>query len=277
MGMKTTAFRNWMAVCVSVLAFTATPRLLADDSAMNTKSDKTLTGRVLAVDAQARTLKVEPWWFATKSFNLGTACSFSFLDNPSGAISDVHPGQRVTVRYQNASGVLVAGRVEQQPMRYEGAVKTIDPTKHTLVVHVRGADKTFQIADDCKVALHKDKSGAPVDIQPGHHVTVTYELPGNLATAHQIAQTSDTFTGTLTAIDLNERTVKAKATFGSREFHLGNDCKIVLNGKTDGELRNLKPGDKLMFSYDDVNGISVANRIANAEQPSNALTATSDR
>jgi hypothetical protein len=266
-----------MAAYLSVLAITATPRLLADEPTMNTKPDKTITGRVLAVDSQARTLKVEPWWIVTRSFNLGTACSFSLLDNPSAAINVLHRGQMVKVRYKNASGVLVADRVEQQPLRHTGTVKTIDSAKHTVVVHVRGMDKSFQIADDCKVVLRNDKSGTLADIQPGHCVTVTYELPDNNATAHQIAQTSDTFTGTLTAIDLNDRTIKAKSTFGSRQFHLGDDCKIVLNGKTDGEMRNLKPGDKLTFSYDDVNGINVANRIAYAEPITEAMTATSDR
>jgi hypothetical protein len=75
---------------------------------------------------------------------------------------------------------------------------------------------------------------------------------------------------------LNDRTIKAKATFGSREFHLGDDCKIVLNGKIDAEMRNLKPGDKLTFSFDAVNGINVANRIAYAEPVNEAMSATSD-
>jgi hypothetical protein len=38
----------------------------------------------------------------------------------------------------------------------------------------------------------------------------------------------------------------------------------VINGKINGQLADLKPNDKLVFSYDEINGVNVANRIAPA-------------
>jgi hypothetical protein len=105
-------------------------------------------------------------------------------------------------------------------------------------------------------------------------VTVTYETPDGTPTAREIAQTSMEFTGTLTAIDLGEKTVKAKAMFDTKKFNVADNCAIVINGKTDGQLSDLKPNDKLVFSYDEINGINVVNRIAPAEvQPNSATTA----
>ncbi|MGD0348964.1 MAG: hypothetical protein ABSB84_01420 [Verrucomicrobiota bacterium] len=83
-------------------------------------------------------------------------------------------------------------------------------------------------------------------------------------TAREIAQTSATFTGSLTAIDLGQKTLKAKATFATKKFSLGDDCAIVVNGKPDGKLTDLRPGENLAFSYDDVNGVNIVNRIAPA-------------
>jgi Cu/Ag efflux protein CusF len=269
--MRTTALRTWTVVGVSVLTATAAVRSLADQAMTATKPEKSYTGTVVSVNPQEHVLKVKGFWLFSKSFNLGDTCSYTFLDNRLGTTSDLHPGQKVTVSYQNVDGVLVANRVGQKPMSHEGTVKAIDPAAHTLTVHARGLNKTFQLADDCRVALRNNRSGTLADVQPGNRVTVIYETPNGKATARQIAQTSATFTGVVTAIDLGDRTVKAKALSGTTKFHLAGNCAILVNGKTDAELRELKPGDKLVFSYDEVNGVNVVNRIADAETPAKTV------
>ena len=107
----------------------------------------------------------------------------------------------------------------------------------------------------------------------GNHVTVTYETPNDTLTARQIAQTSAMFSGTLTAIDLGERTVKAKTLFDTKKFNLADNCAIVLDGKPDGQLSDLRPDEQLEFSYDDVNGVNVVNRIADTKTAPQAVTA----
>lgn len=161
-------------------------------------------------------------------------------------------------------------------MKFEGMVKTIDTTNHTLTLHRTALDKKLQIADGCKIILHNDKLGTLADIQPGDHVTATYETPEGVPTARQIAQTSTEFTGKLTAIDLGAKTLKAKALFASKKFDVADDCAIVVNGKTDGQLGDLKPNEELVFTYDIINGVNVVNRIAPAEAtPEPATTASS--
>ena len=55
---------------------------------------------------------------------------------------------------------------------------------------------------------------------------------------------------------------------------MADNCAIVINGKTDGRLSDLKPDEKLVFSYDEINGVNVVNRIAPAEAPPNSVAAT---
>src|SRR5208283_135208 len=107
------------------------------------------------------------------------------------------------------------------------------------------------------VMLRNEKPGNFADIHPGDHVTVTYEMPGGTPTVREIAQTSMAFTGTLTAIDLGAKTVKAKALFDTKKFNVADNCTIVINGKTDGKLSDLKPNDQLVFNYDQINGVNV--------------------
>jgi hypothetical protein len=216
---------------------------------------------------------VRGWTTLEKKFNLGIVCIYTLPDKGIGTVDELRLGEKVTVTYQNVDGVLVADRVEQQPMRYEGMVKSIDPGAHTMTVHVGTMDKQFRIAEDCSVVLRNGKPGTFADVQTGNQLTVTYETPNGALTARQIAQTSIVFTGTLTAIDFGEKTLKAKAMFDSKKFNVADNCAIVINGKTDGQLADLKPNEKFVFNYDEINGVNVVNRIAPAGVPAAAVVA----
>lgn len=243
---------------------------MADQQATAAKQDS-YSGTIVSVNPAEHTLDIKGTW-STKTFNLGDNCSYALLDKPSGAVTDLRPGEKVAISYQDAHGVTVASRVQQIPMSYEGTVKAVDPVAKTLTLHLTTGDKTFQISGDCKIVLHNNKSGTLEAVQPGNYVTVTYETPGDKYVAHQVAQTSETFTGELTAIDLNDRTVKAKAFFGSKKFSLGDNCTIVINGRMSKEMNQLRLGDRLEFSYDNVNGVNVASRIANTTQSPEAAS-----
>jgi Cu/Ag efflux protein CusF len=272
--MKMTGSKNWMSVCAAVLAATVVYRASADDASANApaaKPDKIYTGTVNAVDPNERALDVKGFMLS-KEFNLGDNCVYALWNKPAGTIGDLRPGEKVTVAYQDTHGVLVADNVKQVPMTREGMVKSIDPAAHTMTVHVGTMDKQFRIADDCDVVLRNGKSGTFADIQTGNQVTVTYETPNGALTARQIARTSIEFTGTLTAIDLGEKTLKAKAMFGTKKFNVADNCAIVINGKADGQLGDLKPNDKLVFSYDEINGVNVVNRITPAAAPAVVTT-----
>jgi hypothetical protein len=272
--MKTNILSAGMAVWVPVMMATATLRASADSMATAAKPDKAYTGMVTSVDPKERTLSVKKWALGSKKFSLGDGSTYTLADKGAGAIGDLRPGQRVRVDYQDAHGVLVADSVVQQPMRYDGTVKAIDPTRHTMVLRGHGMDRAFQIANDCRVVLRDDKTGGPGDIQTGNYVTVTYESPNATPTARQIAQTSETFTGSLTAIDLQEKTVKAKGMLETKKFNVGANCAIVVNGKPDGKLSDLNPKEKLTFDYDDINGINVVNRIAPAKNSTKNVVVT---
>jgi hypothetical protein len=265
--MKISKIITWTALWGS-LATAAAGGVSGEPATNSATRDKTYTGTIVSVDANEHALAVEGPLIFRKTFNLGDGCQYVLLDKDKAAAADLRPGQKVRVRYQNAHGVLVADGVTQEPMRFVGRVQAIDEQKRTLVVRHRMLEHTYQLGTDCQVRLHGEKAGALADVRRGEWVTVTFEKPGGVATARQIDQTSLTFTGSLTAIDLSERMVKAKGPFGARKFNLADGCSIVIGGNLNGHLRDLKPGDKLTVSYDEINGINVATRVANpgAEQ-----------
>jgi Cu/Ag efflux protein CusF len=264
--MKMTKAYAWTAVCASVFTLATAVPSLADQTATAAKPDKTYTGTVSTVDPAGRTMEVKGVMLS-KTFNLGENCTYVLWEKPQGAIADLRPGERVTVGYQDDNGVLVADSVNQDSMTDQGMVKAIDPATHSMTLRSGWMDHTLIIPDDCQFVLRGGKSGLLADIQPGNEVTVTYEKPNGKATAREIAQTSATYTGELTAIDLDQKTMKAKAPFSSKQFVVGNDCAIIINGNTDGKLTDLRPGESLSFSYDNVNGVNIVNRIAPTGTP----------
>jgi hypothetical protein len=274
--MKKKTIHAWTSVGVMALVLAGAPALPAEDVSTNSFPLKSYAGTVTVIDGKERTLSLQGF-FTSKTFNLGDNCAYVFVDKAVGAISDLRPGQRVGVAYQEVHGVLVASRVIQEPMNYEGTVKSCDPSLRLLTLHGRGRDKVFQIAPECKVVIRGDKTGSLADIQPGHYITVTYEIPNNKPTARKIAQISEVYSGTLMDIAPETKVIRVKSVFDSKKFLLGDNCAIVVGDKINGPLNELKPNNKVIVSYDEVNGLNVANRIAVAGAPPTAEPAPTNQ
>ncbi len=257
--MKSTIMPAALAACLFGSAC-----VYADESSAARAQEHNYTGTINAVDTKEKALTVKGYFFH-KTFNLAENCKFT-TEGKDAALSDFRPGQRVTVNYQDASGVLVADRIAQVDLRYTGPVAELDANRGRLTVGDRIGHKSFELAPDCKVVLKGDKTGAWTDVGIGHKVTVVYELPNDAPLARRIEQKSSTFVGTLEAIDAPRRLVKAKHLLGDKKFILGDDCKIMISGKPDAQLADLAIGQQFRFDYEEVGGVNVVTRIAPAQE-----------
>ncbi|HEY3860338.1 MAG TPA: hypothetical protein VGO59_00500 [Verrucomicrobiae bacterium] len=241
-------------------------------SAAPSDKDKSYKGIIKYVNESEHTITVrgslKGLFVLRRTFELGKDCSVTLWDNSSGQVGNLHPGQNVIVSYVNVHGVLAADGVKQQPMRYTGIVKFMDPQSRLLVLRKLGHDKRFALAADCGIVLNGQKKGTMASIEPGDHVEIVYEKPGHEDLARQIAQTSVRFTGAIMAVDLGNRTVTAQGAYGARQFTLAKDCSIVMEGRIDAPMMDLQPGQRLTINYDEVNGVDVATRIGPAEAAS---------
>jgi predicted RNA-binding protein len=266
--MKMTSILRWSAGVLSAFCVTAA----AAQPAASPVKDKEFRGRVDSVNIEEHTVTVMGL-FRHRTFDLGNDCSITRWDNTAGAINDLRPGEKVTVGYQDTHGVFAADRVVQEPIRFQGVVKSMDPGQRQLVLRRWDHDRAFALAEDCKVILHDQKSGALASIRPGDHISVVYETPSGQNVVRQIAQTSMNFTGSVVAIDLAHRTLTLEDTLGTRQFSLANDCSIVMENTIDAPMMDLRPGQRLTIDYDEINGVNVANRIAPTSSAPPATTA----
>jgi hypothetical protein len=180
----------------AVPATTAAPTQQVVSAATPALPERSYTGVVVSADPKERLLTMKGTLFSKKDFNLGDNCAYSFLysmlinNDGDGGANNLRPGEKVTVSYRNAHGVLIADRIEQQPMRFVGVIKRIDPNKHTLILQRRVVFVQLDIATDCVTLLPNEKAGSLADIHPDDHVIIMYETPACRPTAWEITKTS---------------------------------------------------------------------------------------
>lgn len=252
-----------MATLGMALGLGCGSQVLADTTGATPK-EKTLKGLALRIDPVGKTVLVKGFW-GTKRLNVAEDCRVLSPEKSEAGLADLRTGQALAIHYQSVQGVLVAHQIAQQNLTFAGVVGAIDPANHTLTLRRHALDKTFQIGDGCKVVLRDDRAGTLADVLTGHRVKVIYEIPNGTATARQIAQKSAAFSGALTAVDLNDRTLKAKNMLSAKTFNVADGCTIVIAGKPDARLSDLKLGEKLVFNYEEVKGVNIVNRIGTAE------------
>ncbi len=270
--MKTNMTRALQTLGLAMLVGACAVSAYADDKAP--AHEQTASGTIAALDTKEKMLKIQGVLF-TKTFALGDNCVLAVGSKADASLSEFRPGQKVTVVYRDADGVLVADRVTQDRLFYTGEVSAVDTQNHVLTVRHGGESRTFDISDKCGVTLNAKSSGTLADIKPGSHVTVIYEKPAGHWVAQWIEQPSQQFTGTLDTVDLANRTLSAgKPLLGDKKFHIGDDCTVVINGKVAGasHLKDLRPGANCELSYETVDGINIVNRIGVTTAPEKPAT-----
>ena len=249
----------------------------AGPEAAGATHEKSWSGTLTGVNARERMVTARKC-FVTRTFNAGDKCAVTVVGKKEGVLGELRPGEKVIIDYQDAEGVLVANRITERPLLYQGIVEGVDARTLQLTMaggtlHAAPRHKQMQIASYCKIVLNNGKEGTATDLHPGDRVTIIYELPDGSPVAYRISKRTTEFVGTLDAIDLGKRTVKAKETFGEKKFNLADGCQISLDGRPDASLKDLALGQRYQFTYENVNGVNVVNRIAPMQEMKPAETA----
>lgn len=70
-----------------------------------------------------------------------------------------------------------------------------------------------------------------------------------------------TWDGTLSSVNLTDRSITGKSGWFSDSFRIGDDCVISTIGKDDASLSDLHPGEAVDINYQSLGGVQVASRI----------------
>jgi len=262
--MKTKPIRNLIALGALLALLPAASPLHAEAGAPTATTQKNTsareyTGTLSAVDATDRTVKVDKY-FWDKTFNLAENCTFAIGLDKESTLESLRAEMEVVVSYQEADGVFVATHIAQRWYTQTGYIRSATPASHEIVMDRMGMAKKFRVNDSTKFIIHQDAAKLG-DLKPGQKVTLTYTRQDDLWLAQKVVDSSETFTGTVEALDAGANTLKVKSLLTTHKFNLGDGCKIVLDGDTTGRLRDLRIGQKVTIDYEEVKGVMVAARI----------------
>lgn len=235
---------------------TATP---APAKAAATTKAAEFTGTISMVDGEERIVKVDKF-LMDKTFNLAEKCTFAIGLDKESSLDQLKPDMEVVVTYQESDGVLVATHIAQRWYTHTGYIKAATPANREIVMERMGMSRKYKVNDNTRLTIHND-SAKLSELKPGQKVTVTYTKEDDVWLAQKVEDTSETFTGTVEAIDAGANSIKVKSLINTRKFNLGEGCKIVLNGETNGKLKDLRIGQKVTIDYEEVKGVMVAARI----------------
>jgi hypothetical protein len=259
--MKTMMVRLVVLGCVMPVLTLLTSFLPASAGDAPGVPAQTFKGTATMVNEKERAVAVKELW-GTRTFYLGEHCAVIMEDKPEATLKDLHPGHQLNVQYSMHSGVRVASRIEQKHPQFAGHITAVDAANQTFTAGKGRQRMTFTANSASRIIGGDDKSKAFTDLAIGHKVNVHYSTEAQLNIGHKIELLGLIFSGTVAAIDADARTLRAKHLLSDRTFKLAKDCQVVIDGKPDGKLSDLRLGDRLSFQYDDVDGVFVACRAA---------------
>jgi hypothetical protein len=220
------------------------------------------TGTLKEVNALNRTVDVKGFWLWSKpTFHVGEGCRVLMRDQEGAGIQNLRPGQRVHVRYRILDGVKVANQITEDNPTWTGHISVMHPENRTFQIRDGLRRKDFIASPDCIIVGREDQPKRLADLNVGHRVVVTFLDTGKTNRAVKIEHGSQVFTGTLEAIDADARMLRAQHLLSEERFTLASSCPIVVEGRTDGALGDLRLGDKLLIHYEVLDGVRVANRV----------------
>jgi hypothetical protein len=265
--MKTKKLSIFGIAGITALIMAGAPYANASDS--QPKDEKCYSGTVTAVDTNDNMLTVHGYLFS-RHFVLANDCKLAEPDKNRASLADLRPGERVDVHYKAANGIRVANHINAEEMRFTGTVEVFDVNQHTLTVHRRGLNRTFTLADNCRVLGNGDRKEASNNIHWGDQVTVVYELPQNRTIAREVDLPGKVITGSLDNINMADQTVNV----GKEKFYIGDHCVIIANDNFNARMDDLRMGRNYALTYETVGGINIVNRIGPAESTAQPTSKT---
>jgi Cu/Ag efflux protein CusF len=240
------------------------PNPAINDQSAPATEEKAFEGDVTAVNQQDKTFSVKDLFF-TRTFDMGNDCKISLQDKHGATtLAELHPGQDVVVHYEDYDGVMIARDVSQHDLTYTGHISAIDLGARKLTIKRGIVSHSFVLGPECAVTMQSSKSGTLNNLQIGDSVCVTYEPANGSHVARLIKEKGAEFVGTIDAVDTSHRIVEAKNADNNgaeKKFNLADNCSIVINGKLNGSMNNLRVGERVSFSYDNEDGVYVASRV----------------
>ena len=128
------------------------------------------------------------------------------------------------------------------------------------------AKPTFHVGEDCLVLLQDSPEASFQDVRPGQRVHVRYRTMEGVKVASQITENNPSFSGHITRIHPDRRTMTVKKGLFKKDFVVDSECVVVQGRDNPWTFSDLKLGHPVTVTYLNAGSTNVAAKIRQAHE-----------
>jgi hypothetical protein len=144
---------------------------------------------------------------------------------------------------------------------FTGMATAVNPQDKTIKVKQFLMNRTFNVADNCKIVMPDKSTGSLTDLRPGQKLEVQFEKDRGVLIAYQITRQNLTSAGYIDVINPPGKLLVLKSGLLHDHFVLSKDCTVTVEGGKSGSLDELKPGQTVSVNYEEQNDNKVVRSI----------------
>ena len=144
---------------------------------------------------------------------------------------------------------------------FTGIATAVNAQDKTIKVKQFLFNRTFNLADNCKIVMPDKSSGSLTDLRPGQKLEVRFEKDRGVLIAYQITRQNLTSTGYIDAINASGKLLVLRNGLLREHFVLSKDCTVTVEGGKAGSPDELKPGQTVLVNYEEQNDNKVVRSI----------------
>ena len=105
-----------------------------------------------------------------------------------GSLYDLQPGDRAAVIYVRSGRSLIAQRISETTLSYEGKLEAIDLPERIVKTEDPLGEQQFSVADQCQIVVGSSHNAQLQDLKLDHNYNFTYELVNGVKVADRITE-----------------------------------------------------------------------------------------
>lgn len=152
--------------------------------------DQVCTGQIKSIDPAHNKMVVKHGLYST-DFALPPDCEVTVRHGQLATPGNLQVGQTVSVTYNELGQKLSATKIAQTSSTFVGTVQALDANTRTIQAKSLMSDRSFHLADGCRIVTANDTDASLKDLHIGDKVAVNYENVDGVMVANWVGQNAN--------------------------------------------------------------------------------------
>ena len=144
---------------------------------------------------------------------------------------------------------------------WRGTLTEVNAQNRTIRCERWMVTETFRLGDHCVVSAIDKTDATLSDLHPGEKVEIQYQKGEGVRVAERIAERALSYVGRVRDMDRRDRIVTIENKAFHKTFSVAGDCEVIRADGNRGTIEDVRPGFKVIVTYETPGGAPVAYRL----------------